>query len=581
MYCPECGHKINEGAALFCPECGTKLQEIVDTPSATADDSGCRDASDATTHGLILTNSKYLAEKLNKDTRSILESISWFIEEKKRYGVIYKLVDVDNYSYRSSNLFGIAKTKKLTPRDDVQRYIEIIREAQEDEIRNRESLSRFIFIIGGNDIIPVPYIKNYVSDSDEFIDTDLPYAYTNIKGDIMPMFESQEIFRHDAQSYVGRLPIGEDTTYDDLCNYLVKAADNSYGIPLTLAYGQTDPNWKNVSATVSIGLFEQGLLTSAYDEMPRDCHFRRLITSPRITFPTTSQIFTPQASLYYFNLHGCDELEYRGYYGKTTNQTQCLPVLMPENLQECASANIIISEACYGARFIGKDRYHSMLLAALYTNTLSFIGSSATAWGNIDKQGVTEYTPHRPNYADIIAHASMEMLQQGYPAGIAFYIARNEMLRRCEGYLDPYTALTFVEFNLYGDPTILFATPHSHEKNKKAIDHKKYFAPATRGEYTVENLTDKTASGNESILQQVRNEVDNSIAQIQNKINTHLYTHYGIEPRKATSIYRINFADGGKKLRFNYETPSFSKRSGTIAVTTDDCGQITEIISTK
>ncbi len=564
MYCPECGHKIDEEYTLFCPECGTKLG-----------------ANDTTIHGLILTNIKYLAEKLNKDTQSIIDSIGWFIEEKKKYGVIYKLVDANNYSYQSNNLFGIATTKKLTPKDDLQRYIDIIREIQDDEFRNRGNISRYIFIIGSDDIIPVPYIKNYVSDSDPTIDTDLPYAYTNIKGDILSMFESKEILRYDAQSYVGRLPIGEDTTYDDLCNYLVKAADNSCGIPLTLAYGQTDPNWKNVSATVSINLFEQGLLKETYDAMPGDCHFRRLITSPQITFPTTSQIFTPQASLYYFNLHGCDELEYRGYYGKTTNQAQCLPALMPENLQECTNANIIISEACYGARFIGKDKYHSILLAALYTNTLAFIGSSATAWGNIDRQGPAEYTPHQPNYADVIARTSMEVLQQGYSAGIAFYIARNVMLRECGKNIDPYTALTFVEFNLYGDPTIQFATPHSHEKSKRTIDHKNYFTPATRCEYTIKNLSGKTAMGRESILQQVQNEVDNNIAQIQNSIHTHLYATYGIEPRKATSIYSINFADGSKKLCFNFDLPTFSGKNGTVVVTTDESGIITKVISTK
>ena len=53
-----------------------------------------------------------------------------------------------------------------------------------------------------------------------------------------------------------------------------------------------------------------------------------------------------------------------------------LPAIEPEHMMTCEEPNIVISEACYGGRFIGLDKRHSMMLASLFTNTLAFVGSS-------------------------------------------------------------------------------------------------------------------------------------------------------------------------------------------------------------
>ena len=42
MFCPECGHKIDEKGARFCPECGTDLG-VADIPDVNVPDANVTD----------------------------------------------------------------------------------------------------------------------------------------------------------------------------------------------------------------------------------------------------------------------------------------------------------------------------------------------------------------------------------------------------------------------------------------------------------------------------------------------------------------------------------------------------------
>ena len=103
----------------------------------------------------------------------------------------------------------------------------------------------YLFIIGGDDTIPMPCIKHYIRNDkhDDTIDTDLLYAYPYGEK-VLPLFENMEIFKYDQQFFIGRLPFGNDASIEDLYNYLYRDLEQTLGVALEEAYGQCDPNWK-------------------------------------------------------------------------------------------------------------------------------------------------------------------------------------------------------------------------------------------------------------------------------------------------------------------------------------------------
>ena len=92
------------------------------------------------------------------------------------------------------------------------------------------------------------------------------------------------------------------------------------------------------------------------------------------------------------------------------------------------------------------------MLASLFTNTLAFVGSSRVAWGAVDDLSSSQ-SRVLVSYADIIAGYFINAILQGYTVAEALFIARGAVLQETVPG-DPHTALTVVEFNLFGDPMI-------------------------------------------------------------------------------------------------------------------------------
>jgi hypothetical protein len=116
--------------------------------------------------------------------------------------------------------------------------------------------------------------------------------------------------------------------------------------------------------------------------------------------------------------------------------------------------NALATEACYGARFSGFSKEESVLLSALGHKTLAFSGSSRIAYG-----------PANPPVgdADLVAMEFLSSLKAGENSGDSFVAARQSVL--VDDYLTPLDVLSAVEFNLFGDPTLVFP---SHPVTKSA-----------------------------------------------------------------------------------------------------------------
>ena len=633
MYCPECGYKIEEEDARFCPECGTKVSEDVQPQHGGAEEEsrglgelvlgpggdGVVELATAAvkcvwwgwswfsgriaekkvaakrfipkevvqgTCGIIFTNVKLLALKLGTNEKAIVSLLEDFIVKKQSSGVFYQLVDVGNYTYLKSNVLKQAKTVHLDGGSDLWDYMDILMDIHDYEHDNSYPESQYLFIIGGDDIIPMPRIRHYLADmeewSDKDIETDMLYAYP-YSPDMRSKMETQEIFVYDQLFHVGRLPMGTDTTLDDFSGYLNRCiAWSEKGIPMQRAYIQCDPNWKRMTATASRVLLEGGWLRNL-GQLPAEKYFHGMILSPGFQTNDISQVFDREASLFFFNLHGSNVKGYRGYLGEFYPQTKprrFAEVVMPEHLNTCRFPNVIFSGACYGARFIGKDRWHSMLLSSIYRSTLLFIGSSRTAMG-----GREQNTPH--TYAsialgDVMTKGFLDTLMSGKTAGEALLEGRKLCYGQHEG--DPKYAMTIVEFNLFGDPTLFLSVPNSmnnasHSKMTDASVCR--IAESRECGCIMEKVSMPSDISSLSILERVRRKVDENIIRIHDSIGHQLYQMYGMEPRQASSVYRMKYADGTRDLSFNYCVEQDSPISGFYNVRTTEDGQIISVSITK
>ena len=577
MFCPECGNRIEDQNIHFCPECGARIEQESNTEKKAPVKPHPQGMS---MHGLIFTNLDLLAEKTGTDEQSLMAIFDAFIRQKREYGISYKLVDAGNYTYRKSGFWGNSKKVHLKITSPLWDYMDILTDVHNGEQAAGDEISQYLFIIGGSDIIPMPYIHHYIPNdsNDDSIDTDMLYAYPYGK-EMITLLENQAAFTYDQLFFVGRLPLGEDASLEDLCGYLERNIDYSNGFPMNEAYGQCDPHWKKVSSYVANDLLNGNYFRDLSRYLSPDHYYNRLLLSPMVVEGNLQQVFHTNASLYYFNLHGGEGLESRGYAGVMLNKEEygALPAIEPEHMMTCEEPNIVISEACYGGRFIGLDQHHSMMLASLFTNTLAFVGSSRVAWGAVDDAS----SPHSGvsvSYADIIAGYFISAILQGYTVAEALFIARSAVL---QGTVpgDPHAALTVVEFNLFGDPMTTMNVRTNLKSGNKITSKTTLIDPNTKIGCTIEKI--KTEKENGSILEQVRGAVNANIQQIHATIGQHLYASYGIKPRPMEEVLKIKYSNGQEEMKFNYDLTSERQIPARFVVTTSSDGKIKSVYTTR
>ena len=577
MFCPECGNRIEDQNIHFCPECGARIEQESNTEKKTPVKPHPQGMS---MHGLIFTNLDLLAEKTGTDEQSLMAIFDAFIRQKREYGISYKLVDAGNYTYRKSGFWGNSKKVHLKITSPLWDYMDILMDVHNGEQAAGDEISQYLFIIGGSDIIPMPYIHHYIPNdsNDDSIDTDMLYAYPYGK-EMITLLENQAAFTYDQLFFVGRLPLGEDASLEDLCGYLERDIDYSNGFPMNEAYGQCDPHWKKVSSYVANDLLNGNYFRDLSRYLSPDHYYNRLLLSPMVVEGNLQQVFHTNASLYYFNLHGGEGLESRGYAGVMLNKEEygALPAIEPEHMMTCEEPNIVISEACYGGRFIGLDQHHSMMLASLFTNTLAFVGSSRVAWGAVDDASSPQ-SGVSVSYADIIAGYFISTILQGYTVAEALFIARSAVL---QGTVpgDPHAALTVVEFNLFGDPMTTMNVRTNLKSGNKTTSKTTLVDPNTKIGCTIEKI--KTEKGNGSILEQVREAVNANIQQIHDTIGQHLYASYGIKPRPVEEILKIKYSNGQEEMKFNYDLTSERQIPARFVVTTSSDGKIKSVYTTR
>lgn len=561
-YCYNCGVKIVD-SDLFCSSCGVKQKNDV--------------KSSEYIHGILFTNTAHLAEKMQVSQYKIKAVLEEYIKQIKIIGLEYSIVDVASYDYLNPKVaFKNKKVSLNSNKNNWLDYSELLADYY-GFAYDSDNKPEYLYIVGGNDTIPMPTIENKVHTTgdvkDESVDTDLLYSYM-LNRETFNHVISGEIFKYTPYFYIGRLPQGNNPTFEGFQSYFKRCTKvtRDGGLNIQSAYGQTDINWVKVSAIVSETISSNHLFPLEYVSLPDGYKYSNLLTTPNVTIENVDQLFNTKANILYFNMHGSDirraSPAYSGYIGCYERNSYC--GISTFQISELETPNICVSEACYGARYIDYDTNQSMLLSAFNNQTIAFLGSSRIAWGGSDDISC----------ADVICKIFIDAIFEGMPLGVALQIAKTVYAENLD-YLQPVHETTLMEFNLFGDPSLMIHLGPSKSSNQRerlfSCTNKSLMDVDCVVGYKVETIFRKDDN---SLLKLVRNKVDSTFLEIREKIGKYLYEMYSIEPRNLVIAQKIMYADKNFEYMFYYETHHGDVKISSIGIT-DSKGNIKNILQSK
>ena len=541
-YCPQCGTPISIGDK-FCGKCGTRINssELVPTFSAKGKEENEK------LKGLIMTDTVALAKKLNVSREVIIKTINNYINDVAFY-IDYQLFDVHESLQQEASmpLFSSAKRK------DWKAYHKILYSSRHLVFHDKTD---YLFIIGGEDIIPMPEIPNAFETKDPTIPTDYLYSYdTVISKDTIEILNSTS--RQIIHFHIGRLPLGTDANFEIFEKYLNRAKKMmGKGIPIQMTYAQCDPHWKRVSKRTIAQLDKHGLIPDVQVDSQL-CH-ENIFLTPYITIETVKNVFNPYANLFYFNLHGSSDPSNPCFLGQgaTSDDTEYYKAISPKSFEDTQFDNIIVTEACYGGKFQGLTTSGSMLLTAIANRTLIYLGSSVIAMGNVDPQDKA-VTPSI-SCADVLAKEFIRFLVEGKTAGEAFTHTRHRLYNS----RNKAELLTLLEFSLYGDPALSAKFPAEVKADSTVSETPLQLSD--KGSYDRITCEIVYTDNSDSILSYVRQRVDRRFEEVNSEIQYYL-SGYGVKPRRLTTIRRITYGMD-TQYWYTYDTDIY----GTVMVVVD------------
>lgn len=455
-FCTQCGTKLDVGSA-FCTKCGAKLVDelqsglptgkanLTPSPSSKSNDEHewdsffgtgtdslevsklARSYSREKKHCIVLTNLQKFRDALGDKYLNFEIALRTYCMGRIADGWRFHLLDL------SANRLGISNG------DTWDACVSQLRNGVERLQREGRVKVDAVFIVGDEEIVPMALFDNplydefFGSNPDADVDSDLPYSTLSNKD---PFIDSLAL---EMKVTVGRLPTGRLDVGQTATNYFQQAnALKALSSQSSRGFGVTAEVWQGASQEVATLVGDLNLFNS-----------------PDVTISDFSTVFDTQSNYYYFNVHGSDMDKH--WFGEGEMEG-CIPVVSPEHLNNPSLLNVIATEACYGARFIGHSEKESCLRNALLGKTLAFSGSSRIAYG----------PPCAPvGLADVVALDFLSATKRGDFFGDAFSLARLAVLEKDE--ITPHDLLTYVEFNLFGDPTLTLPAAQSASSSQTSL----------------------------------------------------------------------------------------------------------------
>lgn len=544
--------------------------------------------------GIIFTDSSKLALKyfggvnfvsegrLYSYRSQILDYLARYIEGCGECGIHYVLLDVGEGEYSC-----------ILDRDSSWRgYLDVLDTFLSDHGMERPGPAG-LFIIGGNDVIPVPVVSNPGTNPDD-LRNGVHLKDRNIEADMLYSYKSSDVringecnvslsrmFSVEPRFFVGRLPLEDgnvSTPLTEDLEYLARAlAAHANGF---------------VSVKAPMVVCADEMLMSTVETMDEihfsdseaERHFRNtLFKSPDLDVenqedPMTSEFFesVKDSDAMVFVCHGAAAASASGYYGGPGRCTICTPDIFDK-----AGIKTVASVSCWGARYVGYGRKDSMLLSAiLHGGTLIFMGSSRTAYG-VSPCSQNDWTV--TGFSDLLLRFYLEFLFHGCDAGESLFKAKARYLRYASGN-EPLclAATTVLEFNLFGDPFLSLSpiAKADHDDEEKTVLPGAMFDD----DDTVREYSLVYSSGNEFLEESLHDHlarlVDQNFALIRERMDEYLYKYYNIEKKNLLSAHRFKSKSGATGYVLRYRDGEGSLVESYKLVQSDLSGNIEYVLMT-
>ena len=430
-----------------------------------------------------------------------------------------------------------------------------------------------LFIVGGDDVIPMPRIPNPINELEQ-LEADMLYCFT---GEEITRLEAKE-----AICNVGRLPLESgslpSSLTDDLQSYFnLSNMMLTTGIEVNKVVMTSTESWLPASNDMVRGL--------PVEEPPyiADATNGNLFVSPRLSIDDTYvvkhyQKEISQADMLMFNLHGADAHGYSSFYGEGLSGHNTPEAFSCEMLRY-SGARIFNTVACFGGRYIGYNRNDSMLMSALYGGgVMLYAGSCTSALGRSGPvHNVAEDALMPSGYSESFMKLYSLYLFKGITAGEAFLSAKCDYFNLCHTLdSDECAMATVLMFNLYGMPVLHVNSNKSVIQEARGI--KEVHDINTHKKTTSRVIYDKNQTPS-SILSEIRMRVNDNLQKIRKTIESKLYSYWGLNPADLDSIVELTNSNH-KSLRFEYisGTGLIKKRSWAFA---DDLGNVKDVVHFK
>ena len=550
QFCPECGTRINADCC-FCPTCGTQINEAKD--------------STFSSNGILFTNTQTLAEKYGCTRQDVLDMFDHIVELSYECNIHWNLLDVADESLDD---FWLNYNEKIS------NYL------QEENLPY--GMNTHIFIIGGDDVIPIPMVEDPFGSSDNGrIPCDMCYCFTgNFFSD---MWDGEHIITENyVRNTIARLPLEDGklqtTPSEDIESYFNLCSlyyDN--GIPAEKVMMTANESWLPASKTMSEHL---PLVNDALDtEMEQD----GMYVCPPVTSDNEEAIeplseSMEKAGMLLFNLHGASRTGKSGFYhdGGEAFSTELL---------RYTNARVLNTVACYGARYHEYERDDSMMLTAMYSNGFLLYAGSLIPVPMTELDIPEGVEVHEGSGSEHLMPIYCMEQYAGLPAGEAMMRAKLEYFNTFRHFeRDDFSLATMMMFSLYGNP--LLRLQRSEEVLRKSEEmHVLPKLPQTKtvvSEPVCMKLTKRlidNSLGSSTLLTDIRSTVDANLSAIHQTIQQNLYDTLGLEPRYLKHV--DSFTIGNEK-GYIYTYIDNAKQYGNKAIVeVDPNGKIRKIFKMK
>lgn len=556
IYCPYCGAGLHDDFD-FCPVCGETIAR---------DDYFKRRKH---VDGIIFTNTSVISDKYKCQQRDVLKVFNDFIKSAHKQSICWVLLDTVDYQIdlesweEHNNLLG-------------------------DYINQNNYSDLAVMIVGGDDVIPIPGIDDPYKYGEGVIPCDMCYSFDGhyIQDYIDGNQSTLDI--SSARNTVSRIPLEEGrirtSISDDLGRYLERSNEYAKGIPVNSVVMSANADWIPASSTMCQHLPLQ------YQNDDPQLIYNGMYVSPKLMTSDncTMRIYNKSienTGMLMFNLHGSDDPDYSGFY--STGEAFSIDCLCRTN------AKVFNTVACFGARYPGYERHESMLLSALLENQLLlYTGSLVSVPMYYDYDGgndARELLLNPGTGSEVFMRLYSLYQFKGLPAGLALLQAKCDYFNMCRHIeSDDFSMSTILMFSLYGNP-LLFVKERpdviQSALNNDAIPPKPVKGSGRRYKgITTTKLFTRKGTSSMSVLEQVREAVDDNINAIRATVERDLYNQLGLPSEVLDSINRIEMTlDNGrveKSYDFRYILPD-TKFSSKIDVEIDNSGRIKKIFTTK